>query len=368
MQADEEGFLYPQVDATICIDCGLCEKVCPVINQNDIRKPNCVFAAINMDDNVRARSSSGGLFSLLAERIILHGGVVFGARFDEDWQVVISSAETISQIDVFRGSKYLQARVGDSYLQCKQYLDAGREVMYTGTPCQIAGLKRFLRKRYDNLVAVDFICHGVPSPEVWKRYLDDVVGSGTKTIRGINFRNKSIGWKRFSLAIDYCDEEQNKTLISPLDKNPYLRVFLSDIILRPSCYKCPAKEGKSFSDITIADFWGVHNMVPSMDDDEGTSLCLVNTEKGKSVIPYEKMHHKSTSLDALRYNAAYYHSAKPNPRRKAFFEAFEKGDEDLHRIISYSLRPTPKQKLKQLLKYPVVEAVKLAKCFFSKDA
>lgn len=359
--------MYPHVDAATCINCGLCEKVCPVLNQNETRRPNRVFAAINKDDQVRLKSSSGGIFTLLAEKVITQGGVVFGAKFDKNWQVVITPAETLNQITAFRGSKYLQARVDDSYMQCRQYLEAGRVVLYTGTPCQIAGLHRFLRRQYDNLVTVDFICHGVPSPGVWKRYLDEVLGAGKKAIQDVNFRNKSNGWKRFSFAIDYREGNDTVSLVSPLDKNPYMQVFLNDIILRPSCYNCPAKASKSHSDITIADFWGIQNVLPSMDDDKGTSLCLVNSEKGENLIPYEKIRHESATMDALRYNAAYNHSAKPNPKRDDFFMAFEKNEEDLHRIIAHSLRLTPKQKVKRLLRYPVVEARKLVKMLICKS-
>ena len=175
MQEDEEGFLYPIVDQEACIDCGLCEKVCPVLNQGEERKPLQVYAANNPNEEIRMQSSSGGVFTLLAETIIQEGGVVFGARFNDDWEVIHDYTETKEELAAFRGSKYVQSRIGDSYCQAEQFLKKGRKVLFTGTPCQIAGLNLFLRKEYGNLLTVDFICHGVPSPGVWKSYLEELI-------------------------------------------------------------------------------------------------------------------------------------------------------------------------------------------------
>ena len=367
LRRDAEGFLYPVADSSVCVECGLCEKVCPVLNQYERHDPMQVLAAINKDEAVRAKSSSGGVFTLLAEETIAKGGVVFGARFDDNWQVVMDAAETMEQIAPFRGSKYVQACVGDSYARCKQYLDDGQEVLFTGAPCQIAGLQHFLRKSYEKLITVDFICHGVPSPGVWKQYLDEVVKAGNKAIQDARSGNKSNGWKRFSFAINYRESDDTVSLVSPLDKNPYMRVFLSDMILRPSCHNCPAKAGKSHSDITIADFWGIQNVIPSMDDDRGTSLVLVNTKKGESIIPFGRITHAAANMDALRYNAAYFNSAKPNPKRDEFFAAYSNGKDDLYRIIAHCLRLAPKQRVKQLLKYPVVQARILLKMLLKRD-
>ena len=172
MAADNEGFLYPQVNSAICIDCGLCEKVCPVINQSAPREPLVVYAAKNNNEDIRLKSSSGGIFTLLAEKVIEEGGVVFGAKFDADWNVVHDYTETIEGLAAFRGSKYVQSIIGDNFKTAKQFLNNGRKVLFSGTPCQIAGLKKYLRKEYDNLLTVDVVCHGVPSPMVWRDYLD----------------------------------------------------------------------------------------------------------------------------------------------------------------------------------------------------
>ena len=175
LKEDNEGFLYPIVDKKTCIDCGLCEKVCPILHQGEPQKPLKVYAAKNLNEEIRRQSSSGGIFTLLAEQVIQEGGVVFGARFDENWEVKHDYTETIEGLAVFRGSKYVQSRIEDNYKKAEEFLKQGRKVLFSGTPCQIAGLKRFLRKEYEELLTVDFVCHGVPSPGVWRKYLKETV-------------------------------------------------------------------------------------------------------------------------------------------------------------------------------------------------
>ena len=171
LKEDNEGFLYPQVNQQECISCGICKKVCPIINPNEKRTPLQIYAAINKNEEIRRQSSSGGIFTLLSEEILKEGGVVFGARFDENWEVKHDYTENVKGLVNFRGSKYVQSRIEDNYKKVETFLKQGRKVLFSGTPCQIAGLKRFLSKEYDNLLTVDFICHGVPSPKVWRLYL-----------------------------------------------------------------------------------------------------------------------------------------------------------------------------------------------------
>ena len=186
LQEDEEGFLYPIVDKAKCIECGQCEKVCPFLNIENERKPIKVFAAQSKDDQLRLNSSSGGIFSLLAECVLAEGGVVFGVRFDDNWQPVFDYAENIAELDAFRGSKYVQAIVGNAYIDAKAFLKQGRKVMFSGTSCQIAGLKKFLKTEYENLLTVDVVCHGVPSPLVWRHYLQEIKMSDRREDRGKN--------------------------------------------------------------------------------------------------------------------------------------------------------------------------------------
>lgn len=342
MLEDEEGFLYPKVDETKCINCHLCEKVCPVANQAESRMPIDSYAAYNMDDGVRKDSSSGGIFTLLAEKVIAEGGVVFGATWNEKWQVVHTYTETKEGIAQFRGSKYIQSIIGETYKQAETFLKSGRKVLYSGTPCQIAGLRLFLRKEYDNLLTIDFICHGVPSPGVFRWYLQEEITNyaarkGRKntvsflpihsipdgdvlmpeglSIKGIHFRDKCSGWKKYSfvllLAEASAEGKQNSVSLSyTLEQNSFLKGFLNDLYLRPSCHKCPAKSLKSGSDITIADYWGYKDTPNITDTDEGISAVLINTVKGQTVFDMLSLMKEKTKYDLIeRTNGAINHSA-----------------------------------------------------------
>lgn len=357
MLSDNEGFLYPTVEESDCIDCGLCEKVCHELHPFVERQPQKFYAAINKDEGIRLKSSSGGIFYLLAEIIISEGGVVFGARFDEQWQVKIDYAETMDGVKAFMGSKYVQARMATAYTDAKRFLTEGRKVLFSGTPCQIAGLHHFLRKPYDNLLTVDIICHGTPSPKVWDRYLDEVVTAGRKAIKDVQFRNKRNGWKSFNFTMEYNKDEQTVSLCSHHQQNHFMRAFLRDMILRPSCYNCQAKSGRSHSDITIADFWGINTEIPEMDDDKGTGLILVNTDKGQVSLDWSKTNHIETTAEiALGHNPAYYRSVAAHSKRADFFARLDETGSVID-LISSSLRLTLKKSLlmqiyrcKQLIK------------------
>ena len=236
------------------------------------------------------------MFSLLAVSVIEEGGVVFGVRFDDNWQPIFDYTENITDLEAFRGSKYVQAVVGNAYKDTKTFLKQGRKVLFSGTSCQIAGLKRFLKSEYENLLTVDVVCHGAPSPLVWRRYLHEITKSdrredlgkntvllspkGIPVITGISFRDKKLGWKKYSFVVRGKSAEggQNSVLLSDMyQENRFMQAFISNLILRPSCYDCKVKAGRSGSDITIADYWGIKNYHPEMDDDKGTSLVMVNT-------------------------------------------------------------------------------------------
>jgi coenzyme F420-reducing hydrogenase beta subunit len=347
MEVDGEGFLYPLVDQSLCIDCEACVRTCPFYHPSESHKPEEVYAAINTNEGIRMESSSGGVFTMMAEKVINDGGVVFGAKYTADWQVEIVPAETIEELAAFRGSKYLQARMGNSLKQCKQYLRDGRKVLFSGTPCQIAGLKHYLRKDYDNLIAVDFVCHGVPSPKVWERYLKEVTEAGKRAIQDIKFRDKPQGWKRFNFTLNYDEADKSYSMSSYNGDNHYMRAFLSDMILRPSCYNCQAKSGRSQSDITIGDFWGIETVLPTMDDDKGTSLVLVHTEKGKQIFADAQVKTEVVAYaDAFAHNPAIEHSARAHAHRQNFFEKLDQAP-DLLKLIDKELKPTYKQQLRR---------------------
>ncbi|MGN0190066.1 MAG: Coenzyme F420 hydrogenase/dehydrogenase, beta subunit C-terminal domain [Candidatus Cryptobacteroides sp.] len=349
MYPDVEGFLYPEVERGSCIDCGLCEKVCHELHPSEERTPLRFLAAINDDEPVRLRSSSGGIFHLLASKTVSEGGVVFGARFDEHWQVVIDYAETMDGVEAFLGSKYVQARTGTAYADAMRFLRQGRKVLFSGTPCQVAGLNHFLRKPYDNLLTFDIICHGTPSPKVWGLYLDEIVANGRRAIRDTQFRNKSRGWKRFNFTMAYNRDDETVSLTSHYRQNHFMRAFIRDMILRPSCHDCKAKCGRSHSDITIADFWGVESEMPDVFDDKGTGLVMLNTDKALDAIDWSRATHRETTLEsALRHNPAWSVSFPPHPKREFFFSRVD-SCHSLGNLIDCCLRPSPKQRWKTFI-------------------
>ena len=346
LDEDEEGFLYPKIETARCINCGLCEKVCPMLNTRSELLPLGTYAAINEDENIRKKSSSGGVFSLLAEWAIGSGGVVYGARYNSDWMVITDSIDSLEEIYLFRGSKYMQSNLNDSYLECREILKEGRLVLFCGTPCQISGLKNYLRCQYDNLITVDFVCHGVPSPRVWRRYLEELFPrEGDRVISDINFRDKKNGWKQFRLVIDYIEDGQRNSIASVYTENIFMRAFLSDLILRPSCYQCPVKCGRSHADITIGDLWGAEYIVPDMDDNQGISLVMTNTSKGEELfkkIPVKEF--PIEYIDVCKYNSAIVEASRPHLRRSEFFKGLEQ-TKSISESIKYSLRPTFRQRL-----------------------
>ena len=377
---DEEGFLYPEVNKEKCVECGVCENVCPILNQGDKRVPISVHAAMNLNEAVRIGSSSGGIFILLAELTIKKEGVVFGAAFNDRWEVWHSYAQSIKDCEKYKGSKYVQSRIGDSYKKAEEFLKNGRLVLFSGTPCQISGLKRYLRHEYDNLLTVDVICHGVPSPGMFRWYLyeemqkvncqgdgknsvsfrpihsipkrDALKGVNGVEIKDISFRDKSKGWKKYSFALDLAkataDGKQNTVSLSyTQDKNPFMKGFLRNLYLRPSCYDCPVRELKSGSDITLGDFWGIGRVLPSMDDDKGVSAVLLNTEKGARYFNELDVEKVLTNYDVIRRynNVIWKNPAKPKKRKLMFC-----GEDGFIERVNRLAKPSLKILLKKIIK------------------
>lgn len=375
MEENREGFLYPSVNEDTCIECGLCAKVCPVIHRSDARRPLAVYAMKHRDTAVRERSASGGAFPLLAEAILRQGGTVFGSRYDSTMEAVHDSATTPEGIIPFIGSKYLQSRMEDCYGRVRAALREGRPVLFTGTACQVAGLNRFLsagagKIPTDKLLTAELICHGVPSPGVWRQYLNEekaaleAKGYTDVKIEGANFRDKEegrAGWKGYRFKIFFSAKDPSGVPCRPelseagKAENLFIRGFLSDFYSRPSCYCCPAREFRSGSDLTIGDFWGIGDLRPEFDDDRGVSAILVNTEKGReflaaisapdtrkpnssgssessdrSILPdghNSTLHTDSADMlqmtleDVLRRNRCLLTSVDETPARAAFFQA-----------------------------------------------
>lgn len=322
MQPDEEGFLYPVTDEDACIACGLCQQVCPVIHTSDSRGTRNVYAVKNNSDEIRKKSSSGGVFSLLAERVIKEGGVVFGACLNEKNEVVHAYTTVKEELVIFRGSKYVQSKIGNTYRLAEEFLQAERRVLFSGTPCQILGLHRYLKKKYSNLLTVDFICHGVPSPGVWQIYLQELRRKlSVETIQNIRFRDKKLGWKNFSFSFDVSKKDKVLHYVAPKYLNHYMRGFLSDLYLRPICYQCPVRSLKSGSDITLGDYWGADRTLPEFSDDKGINAVLINSTLGmayfdtlsceKKISSYEEVLGGNHSLETSH--------VKPSERSQFYF-------------------------------------------------
>lgn len=322
MKEDEEGFRYPHVDKDKCIDCGLCEKVCPLLKPKmDDTLPES-FVVQQKDTEVLRTSTSGGFFTAISKWAIEQGGVVFGAAFGEDMELRHSYAETLDGCKKFRGSKYVQSLIGDCYSQAKNFLAQGRVVVFSGTPCQISGLYHFLRgRKYDNLVTVDLVCRGTPSPLLLRKYLayhSSLVGSKPVDYRS---RDKYYGYNYSTATIWYSDKE--KEYHRGKDSDMMLRFYFNDLCSRPSCYQCHFKTINRVSDITIFDCWDAPS-VSSKFSSKGATNVFVHTQHGQEVFEQIKENFvwSSSNIDEIisRDGVMIKHFVTPNSKRTEFFK------------------------------------------------
>jgi len=374
MREDAEGFFYPETDIATCINCHLCEKVCPVINSPILAKKtsaaNClpvenfdeprVFAVRSSDEPLVQKSSSGGVFTMIAENVIARGGVVFGARWTPDFRGVFHDfTETLDGLAAFRGSKYLQSRIGSAFKKAREFLNAGREVMFTGTPCQIAGLRRALRKNYPNLLAVDIACWKVPSPKVWREFLGATLEKNalsSEKIADVRHRKKFADGKIFSCA-EFSIESPTGTLFQkPLYSTAFGKGFAAGLITRPSCAACPAKGGCSGSDLTLGDFWGVEKTFPDLNAQRGVSVVVARTVAGlraaEQAFPRCSFVRETTLSAALPFNGGLRSDSHKNARREAFFNAFNaaKDSRSRTRILEKFTRASFPQRSKNFVR------------------
>ena len=348
MIRDDEGFYYPHIDSTRCINCSLCEKVCPIINSSK-KGDNILksYAGYITNEEIRLKSSSGGIFSSLAEYVLSNYGVVYGAAFNKDFLVEHIRIDNIADLDKLRGSKYVQSQKKDIFIKVRDDLKNNVLVLFSGTACEISGLKAFLQKDYINLITVDVLCHGVPSEKVWELYLNEY----TDEIKYINFRDKTDGWKAFDMKVLL----NNKLIIINHDKDKFMRFFLSNICLRPSCYDCKFKNLNRDSDITIGDAWGIENYLPNLDDDKGTSVIIVHSSKGELLLENIQnnlilQEHEIEQL--LPPTADSRKSVIMHKKRTKFFKLLNKGScvNDLYKLIQPSLFTRIKNKIKRIFK------------------
>lgn len=315
---DEEGFKYPKVFEDKCINCNLCNKVCPVINNEPLNKINEAYAVKSKDKYVQLSSSSGGAFYHIA-KYYLNKGKVFAAAFDDDNVLIHSEIEDEKTLPKYMGSKYVQSDLKDCFSCIKELLTNEKEVLFVGSPCQVAGLKNYLRKEYSNLLTIDFICHGVPSPLVLKKYIDFFEQTNNSTVTDISFRNKKFGWENFSMKISFDSGEE---VISNKNEDVYLKCFFDNVFLRPSCYECNFKSMEKHSDITLSDFWGCKKIDESIYDSDGVSVLMVNSINGQKAFNECKEEFtvdRITVDDVKNTNSALLYSVNSSNMRKIFF-------------------------------------------------
>lgn len=359
MEQDFEGFSYPTIDTGKCTGCGSCVRVCPVMDADEGRETPIqietdAYACINQNETMRLQSSSGGMFILLAQKILAAKGAVYGAAFDSDTSVSHIKIEKKNDLFKILGSKYLQSKISSTYRSVKEDLDTGKTVLFSGTPCQCAGLKQYLMKDYKNLYLIDFICHGVPSPAVWEEYLKALeLRSGHRLDRHSvpSFRDKAKGWTHFMIKIPF---ENAAPYHQNFGQDLYMRTFLKNISLRPSCYECRFKPSTVISDITLGDFWGIKKCLPEMFDDKGTSAVLLNSPKGKALFKElaDQIEARQITYDLIAaHNSSLYRSVQMPPMRKFFFEKFRKEN-----ILDLMRKCTKESFIKRCIKALLIQA------------
>lgn len=349
MKADDEGFLQPVVNQEKCIKCGLCVKACPIATpqHSQCSEPQ-VYASWNVDEEIRRESTSGGVFTALAEVFIARGGYVAGAVYDHDFKIKHILTNNQEDISLLRQSKYAQSELGNLFFQIRDRLKMGYKVLFCGTPCQAAGLKRFLKKEYDGLYCCDFICRGVISPSVYQKFLSDCGKRHTAMLKRVHFKNKEFGWNRFSTKLSYDD---GSSYHLDRDSDYYMRGFLKhNLYIRPSCHMCAFKSIPRYADISLGDFWGIGNYKACLDNDMGTSVVLVNSIKGKELIEWAKnqLYIEPRILDeVIAGNSCLLHSAQEGKFREYFFKKMKTQDffRLIEKIDKKSVYLTPQERI-----------------------
>jgi len=356
MKEDVEGFCYPEIDTGKCIQCGRCNLTCPSLSHLENRREEVqdtkdyptAWAYQCLDDKVRLGSSSGGFFTVLATQVLSEGGSVFGAAWDENWEVHHMEVRSLDELGRLRVSKYVQSRMGDAYRQAVSRLREGKRVLFTGTPCQIEGMWSAAKGMNRNqLILAQCVCHGVPSPAVWRNYLEKC--RKKRLVIGVSMRCKyvpgdsSVNWNKYDIHIAYSD---HSNYMCSKRKDRFMKSFLKDIMLRPSCYHCSCKDNYSHADITMGDFWGIDKVLQGWNDGKGTSLILIHSEKGQKVFDSIAERKLQVRLDdALRYNPSIRKSATESRKRAPFMRDFQKNPGQVNRWLEKYTMHTIGQKV-----------------------
>lgn len=346
MANDEYGFYKPVIEKTKCIECHLCEKTCPIDNYKaeNITIPKA-YAIVNNCLEDRMKSSSGGIFPILAKYCINNGGCVYGVIYNEDFKVMHAKCEIIKDIEKMQNSKYVQSDTQKTYSEAKNDLMNGKLVFYTGTPCQISGLKSYLKQDYENLITVELICHGVPSPMVFEQYKKEILDQfkdNDEKLLNINFRSKVNGWS----PCYFTTTTTTTTTVwhTSAREDTYISLFLDNLSINEACFNCHFNKIPRVADLTIGDFWGVDKFDKTINDEKGTSLILINSQKGNEIFEQIKneCNIKEVPLDiAIKGNPNLVRSTKPHPKRAEFLKDFKSKTKTLKELSKKYIRKYP---------------------------
>ena len=345
MQTDSHGFLHPTVDTAKCMDCGLCARKCPVSTLPQVSACTDVLTGYAKDETLLPASSSGAIFPVLAAEIIHRNGIVFGAAFDENFDVVHTATETLSELAALCSSKYIQSRIAvDCYSQVKKLLADGRWVYFSGMPCQVAALKSYLVREYETLITQDTACHSVPSPMVWKDYAAALEKQSGGKLTGFSFRNKMTGWESYHIHAEF---DNGREFRQPAAGNPYQRGFIKGLYSRPSCFSCKFKGIERCSDITLADYWGVKGIQPEAYNPQGTSLILLHSDKGRALLESckGKLQITTAADNAFTFNPAVLTPIQKPARYDEFWTGYGKTSFD--ELVSACCEPTKEELVKE---------------------
>ncbi len=385
MTADIEGFLYPKINKDICINCNICiKKCCFKASDTYNQKPQSseplnsdtknfkikamqipgsedkcsqikCYAVKHKNDAIRRVSSSGGFFPALARYVIQNKGFVVGAAFDKNNTVCHRIINSVDEISLLQGSKYVASRIDNIYTDVKHLLEENKLILFTGTPCQNAGLLNYLDKRYENLITTDLVCHGTPSPKLFFDYLRFIENKYRDEIKSVIFRDKIKGWHIENMTIFMNKNKYSRSW----QRDPYYLLFLKNYSLRPSCYKCCFAKHERISDITMADFWGIEKIKPQFDDNKGTSFIIVNTPKGIELFNNfkDEFLYENVSIDACKQPMLNHPSIMPKSRNTFFNDYINKGIKfSFKKYADYTLLGEIKHQIKKIimkiLKYP----------------
>lgn len=354
--SDENGFYIPMVNMDECIKCGMCLDVCPILrkpeNNNKYEKP-VIYAAWTLDESIRLSSTSGGIFSELAKRVLLDGGYVCAARYNDEFLVEHYMIDNTDNIKLLRQSKYVQSYIGFTFREIKYQLDGKKTVAFCGSPCQVAGLKNFLGIDYENLYTFDFVCRGMNSPKAYKSYLEMLKKKYKSEIKKVWFKNKTYGWNNFSTHVEF---ENGKTYLKTRNKDLFMRGYLRyNFYMRSCCFDCKFKSVTREGDITLADFWGVSRKYPNLDEDKGTSLIFINSDKGKRLFGAVKddIFRKECNIeDAVIGNKCILESVKDVGNRESFLKSLDslRFDKCYRRYAKNEFKYYIKNKIKMIKK------------------